>query len=181
MKFRDTVRRAGRSLRHAKARTLLTSLAIAVGAFTLTLGIAAGEGARQYADKLISSNVDPQSLFAVKDGSLVGEGGTAPGTGLKEYSESSTQYGGASFKALDANDIKAITETENVQSVQPAYLVQAKYLMFEGGDKKYTTDVIVYDASVLPAIAAGTVPPRGQQISDDSIVVPESFLQTLGA
>lgn len=179
MKFRDTIRRAGRSLRHAKARTLLTSLAIAVGAFTLTLGVAAGEGARQYADKLITSNVDPQSLFVVKDGSLVGEGGAAPGTGLKEYSESSTQYGGASFKALDANDIKAITDAEHVQSVQPAYLVQSKYFTFEGNDKKYTGDVIVYDASVLPAIAAGSVPARGQQISDESIIVPESFLQTL--
>lgn len=180
MKFRDTVRRAGRSLRHAKARTLLTSLAIAVGAFTLTLGIAAGEGARQYADKLITSNVDPQSLFVVKDGSLVGEGGAAPGTGLKEYSESSTHYGGASFKALDANDIKTITEAEHVKSVQPAYLVQSKYFIFEGNDKKYTGDVIVYDASVLPAIAAGSVPVRGQQISDNNIIVPESFLQTLG-
>lgn len=180
MKFRDTVARAGRSLRHAKARTLLTSLAIAVGAFTLTLGVAAGEGARQYADKLITSNVDPQSLFVVKDGSLVGEGGAAPGTGLKEYNESSTQYGGASFKALDANDIKTITEAEHVKSVQPAYLVQSKYFTFEGNDKKYTGDVIVYDASVLPAIAAGSVPARGQQISDDSVIVPESFLQTLG-
>lgn len=180
MKFQDTVRRAGRGLRHAKARTLLTSLAIAVGAFTLTLGVAAGEGARQYADKLISSNVDPQSLFVVKDGSLVGEGSAAPGTGLKEYSESSTQYGGASFKALDANDIETITDTENVQSVQPSYLVQAKYLSFEGNNKKYTSDVIVYDASVLPAIAAGSVPARGQQISDASIIVPESFLGTLG-
>lgn len=180
MKFSDTVARAGRSLRHAKARTLLTSLAIAVGAFTLTLGVAAGEGARQYADKLISSNVDPQSLFIVKDGSLVGESHDVPGTGLKEYSESSTQYGGASFKALDANDIKTITDTENVASVQPAYMVQAKYMTFEGNNKKYTSDVIVYDASVLPAIAAGSVPARGQQISDDTIIVPESFLQTLG-
>ena len=49
MKTRYIIRRAGRSLRHEKARTLLTSLAIAVGAFTLTLSIAAGEG-RQLAE-----------------------------------------------------------------------------------------------------------------------------------
>ena len=180
MKFRDTVRRAGRSLRHAKARTLLTSLAIAVGAFTLTLGVAAGEGARQYADKLITSNVDPQSLFVVKDGTLVGESAGAPGTGLREYNETSTQYGGASFKALSGDEIATIKATENVESVQPAYMVQAKYITFEGTDKRYVTDVIVYDASVLPAIAAGSVPPRGQQINDNSVVVPEAFLQTLG-
>lgn len=180
MKFQDTVRRAGRGLRHAKARTLLTSLAIAVGAFTLTLGVAAGEGARQYADKLISSNVDPQSLFVVRDGTLVGEGAHAPGTGLREYNENSTQYGGASFKALNGEDIAAIKSTENVESVQPAYMVQAKNITFEGNAKKYVTDVIVYDASVMPAIAAGSSPARGQQISDNSIIVPESFLQTLG-
>ena len=49
MKMIDIVRRAGRSLREAKLRTLLTSLAIAVGAFTVTMAMAAGEGTRQYA------------------------------------------------------------------------------------------------------------------------------------
>ena len=66
MRNRDIIRRAARSLRSAKARTVLTSLAIAVGAFTITLSLAAGEGAREYADKLISSNVNPQALFVVK-------------------------------------------------------------------------------------------------------------------
>ena len=42
MKISDTLRRAGRSLRQAKARTLLTSLAIAVGAFTIMMSLAAG-------------------------------------------------------------------------------------------------------------------------------------------
>jgi ABC-type antimicrobial peptide transport system permease subunit len=57
MKTFDIVRRAGRSLKHAKARTILTSLAIAVGAFTLTIAIAAGEGARQYANTLLTTNM----------------------------------------------------------------------------------------------------------------------------
>ena len=55
MKWSDSIRRAGRSLKHAKGRTLLTSLAIAVGAFTLTLSLAVGEGARRYADQLITN------------------------------------------------------------------------------------------------------------------------------
>lgn len=42
MKRLDITRRAGRNLRYAKGRTLLTSLAIAVGAFTLTMALAAG-------------------------------------------------------------------------------------------------------------------------------------------
>ena len=51
MQTSDIIRRACRGLKNSKARTALTSLAIAVGAFTLTLTIAAGQGANQYAAK----------------------------------------------------------------------------------------------------------------------------------
>ena len=43
MKNLDILRRAGRNLQQAKGRTFLTSLAIAVGAFTLALSLAAGQ------------------------------------------------------------------------------------------------------------------------------------------
>ena len=179
MRTSDIIRRAGRGLRQAKARTLLTSLAIAVGAFTLTLSLAAGEGAREYADKLIRSNVDPQSLYIVKDGALAGEGG-GPNSGLKEYDENQTHYGGETFKALSAADIDTIRHTEGVIAVQPTYVVQAQYATFEGNDKKYAPEVTVYDANILPEVAAGNVPARGTQIGNQDIIVPESFSQTLG-
>ncbi|MNR10933.1 hypothetical protein D3C85_1272080 [compost metagenome] len=63
MKLVDTIRRAGRSLRHAKARTLLTSLAIGVGAFTITLSLAAGEGGRRYAEDIVSTNTNVRELY----------------------------------------------------------------------------------------------------------------------
>lgn len=179
MRTRDIIKRAGRGLRHAKARTLLTSLAIAVGAFTLTLSLAAGEGARQYADTLIHSNVDPQSLYIVKDPALAGEGGGLNG-GLKEYDTNQTSYGGGSFKALSAADLDTIRHTAGIVSVQPTYVVQAQYTTFEGNDKKYVPDVTVYDANILPQVAAGNLPARGTQIGDQDIVVPESFLEKLG-
>ena len=63
MKLLDIIRRAGRSLREAKARTILTSLAIAVGAFTIVLSFAAGEGGRQYAKNIIDSNTNVNELY----------------------------------------------------------------------------------------------------------------------
>ena len=51
MKLRDITIRAGRSLKQAKARTLLTSLAIGVGAFTIVLSLAIGAGGRSYASR----------------------------------------------------------------------------------------------------------------------------------
>lgn len=43
---KDVIRRAGRNLRQAGGRTVLTSLAIGVGAFTITRAMAAGNGGR---------------------------------------------------------------------------------------------------------------------------------------
>ena len=178
MRYRDIFARAGRSLRNAKGRTILTSLAIAVGAFTLTLSLAAGEGARQYAAKLISSNIDPQSVFIAKDKNIFGGGATS--TGLKEYSPNATQLGGVTFKTLTADDIAFVEKVDGVESVTPMYTVSVQYVTFEGKDKKYTTDVTAYDPSVRSEVAAGKLPPVGTQIKDSGVIVPAAFAEQLG-
>ena len=179
MKRRDIIRRAGRSLRQAKARTLLTSLAIAVGAFTLTVSIAAGEGSRQYADKLINTNINSQAVFVVKDKTLT-EPGFVSG-GLKEYSDSATEISGmTNLKTLTPKDIETIKNDKDVKSVMPTYLVDAQYITIQGNSKKYTSDISAYDSSVRAESAAGSLPALGVQIKDDQVVMPEAFLKTLG-
>ena len=59
---RDIIRRAGRNLRQAKGRTILTSLAIGVGVFTIALAMAAGNGGRNYLDKQVSAAGDMQAI-----------------------------------------------------------------------------------------------------------------------
>ena len=122
MKMINIVRRSGRSLRQAKARTLLTSLAIAVGAFTLTLALAAGEGARQYADKIVSSNVDPQALIVGKDKALFG-GQAGQTTAPREYDPDATTFtgargGGVTLKRLTQQDIDTIAKLPGVKAGQ---------------------------------------------------------------
>lgn len=177
MKRLDIMRRAARNLRQAKGRTFLTSLAIAVGAFTITASLAAGEGARQYADRIIKSNVDPQSVYVTKD--KLGNGGPAA-SGLKEYSQNATQYNGVTIKTLSTNDIEALRKIPNVTTVLPTYIVQTQYISFEGKDKKYTSDVTMYDHTVLASVAAGSLPSLGTQIGINEAVIPESYAKTLG-
>ena len=62
MTTRDVIRRAGRNLRQAKGRTILTSLAIGVGAFTIALAMAAGNGGRHYLDTVVSGAGDMRTL-----------------------------------------------------------------------------------------------------------------------
>lgn len=178
MKRRDIIRRAGRSLRQAKARTLLTSLAIAVGAFTLTLSIAAGEGSRQYADKLVGSNVNPQALFIVKDKTLF-DGG--PGqSGLREYDpDAATNQGGVTLKQLTQSDIDKLSARDDIEDVQPIYQLSVSYLTIEGSNKKFVSDVARYDSSIRNESAVGALPALGTDLKSGDVVMPESFAETL--
>jgi len=176
MKSRDIIRRAGRSLKQAKVRTLLTSFAIAVGAFTLTLAIAAGEGARQYADNLIGSNINPQSIFITKDDSAFN--GPNQSSGLTEYDENSINQGFGDLKQLTARDISALQERDDLENVQPLYQLSIQYLRLKGSDKKLSGSVSTYDPTLRSESLNGDLPPLGQAIGDTQIVVPEDFAQS---
>ncbi len=181
MKTTDIIRRAGRSLRDAKARTILTSLAIAVGAFTVTLSIAAGTGTRDYTDKLISSNVDPQLLVIAKDKNMFSDdGGMATESGLSEYGENKASQGGVQVETLKDEDIKKIAEIDGVERIEPVAQVQMKYVEFEGTDKKYVDNVMTYGSGLVIEAAAGSLPGQGQQLGKNDIIIPEIHLEKIG-
>ncbi len=180
MNIADSMRRAGRSLREAKLRTLLTSLAIAVGAFTVTLSLAAGEGSRQYTDRLISSNVDAQLLLIAKDESLFGGDASMTGTsGLTEYSETQLSSRGISLEQVTDEDVEKIAGIEGVESPKPVVQVSSRYMEFEGSDKRYNSDIMMYGSGLVVEAAAGTLPTGGEQLGDREIVIPESYLEEL--
>lgn len=183
MKRRYIIRRAGRSLKHAKIRTLLTSLAIAVGAFTLTLSIAAGEGSRQYADKLIASNIDPQALFIGKDKQLFDGPGSRPA--IQEYDPNALATGNGPggrviIKRLTEEDLAKLRSNKNLVSVNPVGTISIVYLMLSNSDKKYTAEVNQYDTGVRGEVATGSLPPLGQNLNKSDIIVPETMLEPLG-
>ena len=181
MKSIDIVRRAGRNLRQAKGRTFLTALAISVGAFTLTLSLAAGQGARQYADNLLKNNIDPQALFIVKDKSITS---ADPGSGLREYSSDLSATSAASgasvaVKMMTDEDVTKLQARSDVKQVVPIYSLNARYITFEGTSKKYYSPLTYYDASTVNDVLAGSLPKLGEQIGDNEIIVPEQYLDTL--
>lgn len=180
MRYIDSIRRAGRSLKNAKGRTILTSLAISVGAFTLALALAAGEGARQYVDTILGSNINRQAVFIARDDALFGGGGSGGfggGAGLQEYNESATTFQGKSYDSLTVEDLNKLQNSPDVREVIPTYVVQSKYFEVEGVEKKYTADVTVYDSTVKAESAAGSLPELNVQIADDGVVLPEAFVK----
>ena len=178
MRTLDIARRAARGLRSAKARTILTSLAIAVGAFTITVSLAAGEGARQYADKLISSNVNPRALFIAKDSGLF-EGGQIGG-GLRNYDpDISTTTSGVAVKQLTQDDVDKLSANEDLEYVIPTYMPRVNYVRFGDSQIRFTSDVIAYDPTITSEIELGKLPDAGEQLADDQAIMPESFAGSL--
>ena len=182
MKFFDIAGRSGRSLRSAKARTILTSLAIAVGAFTLTLTLAAGNGIRDYTDRLVANNFDPAESIVGRDEEIENNG--APNSAPKEYDESvaNLTVGGdgsaMQLKQVTDNDIEELRQLPFVEQVRPNYQLSARYLTREG-QKRYTVAVQAYNPGQKPELVAGEVPESGD-VADGEIILPDAYINLLG-
>ncbi len=173
MKIRDIVIRSGRSLKQAKARTILTSLAIAVGAFTITLSLAAGAGGRAYTDQIVKSNTDAKELSVTK---------TQPKNqqGPQKYSPNlgstalSSELGIQTV--LTQDDILKISKVPNVDSVSPDYNPVIKYITRVSQDK-YIASVSTFSPSVTLTYAAGST---NGDIANNEIILTEEYVGALG-
>ena len=181
MKLIDTIRRAGRSLKSAKARTLLTSLAIGVGAFTITLSLAAGEGGRGYTDKIVSANSDVKEVVVTQkqpeasagprkfDETAVVQsqgGGTGPFTG------------GGDVAFLTTSDIDSIEKLEFVTEVVPNYAPNITYIIAEDSDRYVVDSLSTYTPGLAVEYAAGSVDPA-IGLTDSEIVLSEDYAEAL--
>ena len=181
MKISDLLKRSGKNLRSAKIRTVLTSLAIAVGGFTLVLTLGAGNGLRDYTSKLIESNFDPTELMVGKDKEITNAG--TPSTEPKEYDDSvsSLDFGTTSLqiKRVTKEDIEQIKQLPAVESVRENYRIDARYITREN-QKKYTLSVERFNPAQKPEVKAGNLPGGSDDLPKGSILLPDSYLEVLG-
>jgi len=177
MKFIDTLKRSGRNLRQAKTRTILTALALAVGGFTLTLTLAAANGAKAYSSRLISTNLDPSSLIVAKDKSLFGSGNSV-NSSPQEYDTSLASIGprGVLIKQLNSDDISKISKLPGVESVFENYTTSIKYVSV-AGSKKYTANAEAYNSKISHKYITGAV---SQEVNVGSVIIPDSYVSLLG-
>lgn len=117
----DIFKRAGKNLRQAKTRTALTSLAIGVGALTISLAMAAGVGGRAFTEEMVNTSGDIYSLnvyprFEAPD----------------ESSEELPEFGVVSAQATEVRrmtdkDIAQIRTLGGVESINPMLSISAQY------------------------------------------------------
>lgn len=172
MKLRDVTRRAGRSLKNAKARTLLTSLAIGVGAFTITLSLAAGEGGKRYAGEIVSNNVNPRHIMVTK----VSKQADGP-TEYSETGKTSIDTGDGKIDTLDKKDVDTIRGIPGVESAYPSLGTTPLYITNNSEQKKFELSSIdIYDNAIAHAYVAGN---PGEKLGE-GIVISDEYRKALG-
>ncbi len=170
MRTIDIFKRAGRSLRQAKTRTILTSLAIGVGAFTIALAMAAGNGGRAYIDNMVSALGSTQNL----DVSAVQPTRDDDSKPKKINEKASADSGGVN--KLSNNDVKKIQQIDGVEKVFPMINVVASSASANGSDKYEAIVQVQSDDSSIEIVAGElgdsyTIPRGG-------IVLPHKYLES---
>lgn len=175
MKTQDIIRRAGRNLRQAKGRTILTSLAIGVGAFTIALAMAAGMGGRAYTNEMINTSGDTLSLSVYPKPEAVN---SPSEKGLAEYGTSEAEEDTVAPQALTTRDVVALEKIDGVASVEPLLSVEPLYMTRGGDNKKLIAPLSVKVDRTEMKLAAGSLEnymPRAGQV-----IIPEGFLSSFG-
>ena len=172
MKLLDQLRLSLRSLKESKLRTFLTALAIAIGALTINLAMAASNGANGFIDKVIKSNFNPSELIVYKEKPQFGG---IESTGPQKYNPDSLTDSsqGGTVVQLTNDDITKLKNNQDVESVRTFYQLTPNYIFPDVNQElKFTGSVQGIDPYFEPDLASGSA----KDLSKDGIILPDSYL-----
>lgn len=174
MRTTDIIRRAGRSLRQAKGRTILTSLAIGVGAFTIALAMAAGNGGRAYLDSMVNVMGSVRNInISAKQDDPQGKSDEKP----KKVGESASTEKGQ-FKTLTPADLEKIKKIDGVETVLATFNPNVYSLSANGSDEYVGVIEAQSDDSAID-LTAGKLGDN-YEISQGNMVLPHKYLESFG-
>jgi putative ABC transport system permease protein len=171
MKLADTLSRSTGSLKRAKSRTLLTAAAIAVGAFSMTMALAMGQGGGDYANRIITTNTDTHSLWVLKKQDDQGSASRP-----SEYTGTpAVRFNKVSVNPIDQYDLDKIAATGGVEEAQPVFVID-NAVISRSGQKEYQAVVNVARQGSYRVYSAGD----GSTVGDDEAILPDGYREALG-
>jgi putative ABC transport system permease protein len=152
MKLTDLIITANRNLFRNKLRTLLTVLAIFVGAFTLTLTNGLGDGLKDYIETQVKNYEGTNVLFIHKKiDQPEGKSKNEPA----EYKEQEEDEFDPNTIAITEEQVNRLArEFPEVKEVSPNYQVRTDYISLDDG-KKYQIQVNAIAKGVTQKLEAG--------------------------
>jgi putative ABC transport system permease protein len=173
MKFLDILGSATSNMLRSKVRTILTIIAIFIGAFTITLTIGISSGIAAYIDKQLG-NIGAENVLLVQpkvDGGI--------GSGPKKYdpdkiNDAQIVREGA---ILTGKDIAKVKTQEGIIDAQPIKAPIPDYVSGSNGEKYQISTRSFIDSTTLD-LAAGKLPDNSAQGAE--ILLPVEFVTPLG-
>lgn len=174
----DIVRRAGKNLRFAKKRTILTSLAIAVGATTVAVAIAAAKGGNAYVESLANKIGDQRALTVIR--AVKARDPYAPNkiSTTREDFEKTQAEESIKSRIISKEDLNKISKVKGVRKASPAIPVSAETVRIENGEK-YDVGVATKNDEQDMELSAGKLD-KNNQIDAGKIVAPKAYVEVLG-
>ena len=174
----DIIRRAGKSLRLAKKRTILTSLAIAVGATTVAVAIAAAKGGNAYVESLANKIGDQRALTVIR--AVKARDPYAPNkiSTTREDFEKTQAEESIKSRIISKEDLNKISKVKGVRKASPAIPVSAETVRIENGEK-YDVGVATKNDEQEMELSAGKLD-KNNQIDAGKIVAPKAYVEVLG-
>ena len=164
MKLKDLIITANRNLFRNKLRTLLTVLAIFVGAFTLTLTNGLGDGLKDYIEKEVKNFEGNNVLFVRRKFDLPKDSEEGEVNEYVEQKEEAAQLDPNTVFVTAEQIEKLAKEFPEVQTFSPNYDAQAEYISLDG-EKKYKNRVNAIGRGVIQKLEVG------EQINSDNQIV----------
>ncbi|ROO52324.1 putative ABC transport system permease protein [Micromonospora sp. Llam0] len=181
MKISDLVGSATANTFRSKTRTLLTILAIFIGAFTLTLTSGLGTGINAYIDDTVTA-IGASDVMTVIKTPDTDDGFGAADAGPAEYDPDTVSSGqdgppGQTVVALTPADLDTLADIDGVLDVQATRSISADYIQV-GDGTRYVVDVGGLVAGQRTPLAAGAEPDDAS--SQLQLALPTSYVEPLG-
>ncbi|MEX8057517.1 ABC transporter permease [Microbacterium sp. 16-032] len=180
MKTLDLVSTAVANTFRSKTRTILTVLAIFVGAFTLTITNGLGTGINAFIDSTVSAMGASDALTVTKT-STDATTSTAPQKYDPDAISSGRQAGPpgttSEVTALTDQDITALAAVPGIAKVAPVTSVTIDYVQAPGGDP-YVARAGSLVAGQTPQMGAGVAPDDGSQALQ--VALPDALVEPMG-
>lgn len=176
MKLRELLRIANRNLLRNKLRTFLTIMAIFVGAFTLVMTNALGDGMKDYVENQVKNREGANILFVRKKFET-------PNSSRKfdepiEYKEKTQDEAGnvvdPNSYSVDVSQIDSLKkDLPEIKTITPRFDIDGEYITLDG-IKKYQLNLGMLSEGIRQKVEAGsTISGSGE------IIIPLALGKTL--
>lgn len=167
MKFVDLLKTAAANLLRSKTRTILTMVAIFIGAFTIAITVGMNIGVNDFVTQQVGSVGGEQTLIVTPDAETSEEG-------PQKYEAKTTDTGGSAI--LTPEDLEKIKAVKGIDSVTVIPMSSADYIVGPT-QQKYVLSTMV-DVGAKNQIATGRS--VDQKSKEAEITLEKNLVKALG-